>query len=86
MSSKGVDLRFRNINGMLFALGLLPTAGDETFTAETTAAVKKFQTEHQLEETGVVNKETAMAIDLALNQLITEHDKAYNEAVKLLLK
>ncbi|BCA85472.1 peptidase S41 [Enterococcus saigonensis] len=74
----------KRLNRFLVALGY-DTKGD-VFTKKTTIALKDFQNKHKLSVTGILNKETADAIEKELAIQITVHDEAYHSGITELKK
>lgn len=74
----------KRLNRFLAALGY--DTKEDVFTAETTNALKDFQSKHKLSVTGILNKETADAIENELALQIRAHDAAYNRGITELKK
>lgn len=73
-----------SVEGMLEALGYDPGEVDNTFTAQTAAAVKQFQKAQELEQTGIVANETTYALMDAIREKMQQEDPQLVEAKKLL--
>ena len=76
----------KTLQETLRALGYPVDRVDGYFDASTEQNVRKFQTEHKLPATGVVDEKTADAIESALQGLIASHDTQLNAALRLVLK
>ena len=74
----------KNLNTFLKVLGY-ETSGD-TFTEQTTQAVRDFQAEKELEVTGNVDGETAAAIEWAIAEELAKTDQMYEKARDTLMK
>lgn len=74
----------RSVQIMLHGLGYEPKREDGYFGKETMEAVKKFQNEHGLPATGLINGKTASALELAVIKWIQNknNDTQLLEAVK----
>jgi len=74
----------RSVQIMLHGLGYEPRREDGYYGAETTTAVKKFQSEHSLPATGLVDKLTGEAIEKAVIKWIQDekNDTQLHEAIK----
>ncbi|WP_238404251.1 S41 family peptidase [Paenibacillus paridis] len=74
----------RSVQIMLHGLGYEPKREDGYYGAETTEAVKKFQTEHSLSVTGQVDKLTGEALEKAVIGWIQDekNDTQLHEAIK----
>lgn len=70
--------------GMLEALGYNPGDVDHVYTAQTASAVKAFQADRALEQTGVVVNETTYALMDAIREKMQKEDPQLVEAKKLL--
>ncbi len=76
----------KTINSMLKALNYLTIDASDSYSVETKAAVQAFQEKNSLTSTGVVNAQTASAIEAQLTKLIQENDNAYKAGIKELTK
>ncbi len=74
----------RSVQIMLHGLGYEPKREDGYYGAETTEAVKKFQSEHSLPATGQVDKLTGEALEKAVIKWIQDekNDTQLHEAIK----
>ena len=75
VQSSAYSERAKELQIMLSELGYLTSTCDGIFGKKTLEAVKAFQRDHNLPETGVVNSATLQAIEAALNGEVPE-DKA----------
>ncbi|MFC2947249.1 S41 family peptidase [Virgibacillus sediminis] len=66
------DTAISNVQQMLKGLGYEPGRTDGYFSVETEEAVSQFQSEHELEPTGEVDKETAGVLEAAIVEKIRE--------------
>lgn len=78
----------KNVQQMLIGIGYNTERDDGYFDKSTQKAVKKFQKDHALKETGKVDKQTAGAIEAALIKKIRsgEDDQQLEEALENLYK
>lgn len=81
-----VNPSVESAEGMLVALGYTIDAVDQSFTQQTSTAVRNFQKEQNLEITGVVTGETTHALMDALSKLIEEEDPMLLKAKEVLTK
>lgn len=74
----------RSVQIMLHGLGYEPRREDGYYGADTTAAVKKFQSQHSLPATGQVDKLTGEALEKAVIKWIQDekNDTQLHEAIK----
>ena len=79
------DKMIESAEGMLDALGYNPGQVDTVFDKETVEAVKAFQQEQQLEETGVVTGDTTYALMDAIREKIQKDDPMILKAKEVLL-
>jgi carboxyl-terminal processing protease len=70
---------------MLQALNYNPGEVDEAYTAETTAAIKKFQTDNEIEATGILTGDTTYSLMDALRVKLQTEDPQMEKAKQLLL-
>lgn len=75
----------KNVNAILQALGF-PAPDSDTFTEETTGAVREFQRNQGLEETGVVTGETSTLLVEQIMEKIEANDTQYQKALETILK
>jgi carboxyl-terminal processing protease len=80
MTSEDVE----NLNTFLHVLAY-QTEGN-TFNDATEQAVKDFQSSNKLEETGEVDAETAVVIELKITDQLRKSDQMYEKAVEVLTK
>ena len=74
-----------HLNEFLSLLGYLtPENKEELFTNETKKALEMFQQENQLSVTGVLDYDTAFAIELRLFEQASATDEMYEKAIELL--
>ncbi|ANS76063.1 peptidase S41 [Paenibacillus yonginensis] len=73
---------------MLLGLGYKPGRDDGYFSKETVAAVKQFQVDHKLTESGSIDKQTAEQLEAALVQKIADpvNDAQLNRAYEEIRK
>ena len=71
--------------GMLEALGYNPGKVDNLFDNDTESAVKAFQQDQQLEETGILTGDTTYALMDAIREKIQKEDPMLLKAKEVLL-
>ncbi|WP_027108413.1 S41 family peptidase [Lacticigenium naphthae] len=74
----------KNLEGILAALDYDPGTVDGYFDETTKEAIQAFQSENEIEATGIVTGNTATTLVDALRSLIEENDVQYDEAKKQL--
>lgn len=79
-----VSSEVKNIEQILEALDYADGAIDGYFDEATAQAVKEFQKDHQLDENGVVEGETAAAMIENLRELMKENDTQYEKGLQYL--
>lgn len=75
----------KNVNAILQALDY-PAPDTDRFTEETSQAVKNFQKDQGLEETGVVTGETSSLLVEQIIEKIEANDTQYKKALKIILE
>lgn len=75
-----------NINNLLSVLKFDVDKTSNTFNTQTETAVKSFQSENKLEVTGVIDKETAQAIQNKVAQKMQKDDRALVRGIQELSK
>ncbi|UOQ94371.1 S41 family peptidase [Halobacillus shinanisalinarum] len=80
--------KVKNIQEMLKGLGYSPGRTDGYFSEETKAALEKFQTDHQLDVSGEVDKETAGKIEELIVKEVRdeENDRQMKKALEVLFQ
>lgn len=71
---------------MLKEVGYNPGKVDNYFDAETELAVKEFQKDHKIKETGVIRDETTVKLMQVIRDKILENDTQVKKAVEVLKK
>ena len=79
------DKMIESAEGMLEALGYKPGKVDNLFDNDTESAVKAFQQDQQLEETGILTGDTTYALMDALREKIQNEDPMLLKAKEVLL-
>ena len=73
------------LNGMLAGLDYEVSQESEVFDAATQEAVTRFQEDHDLSVTGIANRDTINAIEMAVIQKLKDNDPQYDKAIETLL-
>ena len=79
-----IDQAVSSAERMLEVLGYSPGTVDNVFDENTSEAVKQFQQQNNLEETGILAGETTFALLDALSAFIKENDPQLLKAKELL--
>lgn len=78
----------QNLQIILQGLGYEPGRTDGFFSAETETAVKQFQDDEGLPQTGIVDEETALKMEEALTSVMMDeaNDEQLNKAIEVMLE
>ena len=79
-----VSEEVKNVEAMLNAIGY-PVEADGYYDKDTAEQVASFQAANELETTGIVTGDTALAIVEQLREVLTENDTQYEKAVEILM-
>lgn len=74
------------INQYLQVLGYNATEKSDLYTEETAQGISRFQKEHDLKETGQADKDTLVALEMAIVSYWEANDPQYNKALEVLTK
>ncbi|CAM2813694.1 S41 family peptidase [Dellaglioa algida] len=80
-----VSTQVKNIQIYLQALGYYTDKNNGYFGTSTVTAVKSFQESNKLDQSGEVNKETALKLESLVQQKISKNDPAYDAAIKAVI-
>jgi len=81
-----VNDNIKTLQQYLKAMGYFKGNPNGYFGASTTQALKKYQKKAKLTATGKVDKKTLTKLEVQLAQKISDNDRAYNAAMKLMSK